>query len=282
MQHQQHLLEKISEDMAVRKEIKEEIVREIEKQLESFKPKGIRKLWHLIREFGGAATYVALNVGIITAAIMLGTEAFNRRDQIARFQQSTEDRLDAIEATLRSLRASTAPTEVLKELTSLPPPQFVKSLPVLRKIAEQPASSVKLVPEVLRAIAEKLRNTDPSAPEYWPTVLEFLRFASAGVSSDVPPEGSAPFNWGMMDSVLDFGGKTFEHLTVLLDNVSIANARFDRCRIIFTQNRVEIRNVQFINCVFDVPVTDMPSPIVQQASKELLASDFRSLYIRSL
>jgi hypothetical protein len=41
--------------------------------------------------------------------------------------------------------------------------------------------------------------------------------------------------------------------------------------VIFTNNPVRLRHVQFINCVFEMPAVEMPSPSLKRAAETLIA-----------
>jgi hypothetical protein len=130
-------------------------------------------------------------------------------------------------------------------------------------------------PAALQEVALKLRSTNQNAPDYWVTVLQFIRFASAGASPNVPPPGIAE---EIFSGNTGFGfSATYSDRRVLLDRGDGGDVKFIRCRIIFTRNPVRLRGVQFIDCVFDMPVTNSPSPMLTQVATELLASNFKSV-----
>jgi hypothetical protein len=64
---------------------------------------------------------------------------------------------------------------------------------------------------------------------------------------------------------------------VLLDGGELVNTRFENSRIIFTQDPVHLKNVTFVDCVFEMPITDTPSEPLKRESQQLLASDLRSV-----
>jgi hypothetical protein len=189
------------------------------------------------------------------------------------FRTHTQDRLEHIESDMRILRAPIQPREILKEISRLDQKQFAQSLPALRKAQEQPVTDIKPLAPDLQMIAEKLKHTDPNAPEYWPTVLQFLHFSTAGISTGVPPPGT-PFlfasHGGRGGLVLDH--MTFKGMNLLLDGGSISDSTFENSRITFTENPVKLSNVVFINCVFDLPVSDNPNPYLKDAARTMLAS----------
>ena len=198
--------------------------------------------------------------------------------------QPIRGQLADIQGQLRLLRASQYPSKTLKEIGSLDQKTFSASLPALQKVVEQSASKIKPDEQTLRVIAIRLRQTSDTSPDYWPTVLQFIQFASSAitVSADVPPAG--PPYWTISDVRCPAGPVpciVASHRKILLDGGDIPGSRFENCRIKFTQNPVKMRGVQFINCVFEMPVTDDPTPYLKDAARQLLASNFTSLSIPS-
>ena len=159
---------------------------------------------------------------------------------------------------------------------------FASSLPALHSLTDK--ISVKDFPDkfLIKAIAEKLRNTDESSPEYWPTVLQFLRFASAGASPDVPAPGTPP-NITISNVIIDDGrgGLGYfpinaSHCVARLEAASITG-KLENCRVIFTAEPVRKRNMQFVNCAFEFPQSADPNPTIKKAARELLASNLTSI-----
>jgi hypothetical protein len=171
-----------------------------------------------------------------------------------------------------------------KQIASLGQKAFTKALPALRQVMGKPISETKPDPNLLQQISQKLRQTDESAPEYWPALLQFLQFASAIFAPpDVPPPGPPDFifrrNINRASGPLF---SPFEKRIVLLDGGELANEKFIKCRVMFTQNAVRLRNITFINCVFEMPVTSTPTPFLKDASRTLLASDLKAVSIPML
>jgi hypothetical protein len=192
-----------------------------------------------------------------------------------------EGRLDKIDNDLLEVRASQFPESVLHEINGLEQAKFVEALPALRTVVAQTPEGAKTSPALLGGIAEKLSRTSPESPGYWPTVLQFLQFASAGLSSaGVPPPGPPNVRIANNRGIAPLG--TFSHKIVLLDGGDLGSTRFDHCRIIFTENPVHMTNVQFVNSVFELPITAAPNQYIQDVGRKLLASDLRSASIPTL
>jgi hypothetical protein len=169
----------------------------------------------------------------------------------------------------------------LKEISRLDQKTFEHSLRPSRHALEH-ADPGGTDQETVRAIFDKLRETDDSAQDYWPTLLRFLQFASARTAPNAPPPGQQARSltdilWvGIMRGIHPNGK------TILFDGGSFGNSNFTECRIIFTQNPVEMHHVAFKDCAFEFPATDTPSLYLRKLSCMLFSSDLRSVSMPSL
>jgi hypothetical protein len=284
----QAVLELIDEDMAVRKEITEEIKLQVADQLskaiEGLKPKGAHRILYWVRDWGGAATVVTIPLALLAIVVTLGLSVTSHLESNASFQRGVRDfqrqtnaRLSKIEEELDQIRAEQA-SEALNSLSRLSVAQFSKSLPELRRLASSTTTALKLNPESVRSISQRLRQVPESSPEYWPAVLQFIKFASAGLSPKVPPAGHPMFA---------FNGIRHLHIeqsfsVILLNGGELENSVLTNCRVIFTNKPVEMHNVRFINCVFEMPISSDPNQYLRHASQQLLASNFESVTISLL
>jgi hypothetical protein len=75
---------------------------------------------------------------------------------------------------------------------------------------------------------------------------------------------------------------TVRHEVVLLDDVDLSNATFENCRMVFTDRPVHMRNVIFINCVFEFPHTSEPNQALRLATRLLLGSGIQNVTISSV
>jgi hypothetical protein len=158
--------------------------------------------------------------------------------------------------------------------------KFAESLPTLHTALSNPAANGNLEQatpalRTLRQIAIKLRQTSESRPEYWPTVLQFIQFASFAMvpPSDVPPP-DAKF-WEMQN--VSCSGLAHciraSHSAILLDGGNIPGSIFYHCRIRFTENPTGLSGVIFNDCVFEMPASSNPSPYLKDATRILLAGN---------
>lgn len=193
---------------------------------------------------------------------------------------SIDGDVKAIKATLDAWRPFIAP-EVLKNSTSLSPEEFKKSLSKLNHALQTVAETNIAVPQqTLSEIALKLRAVQESSPDYWPTVLRFIQFASGSLvpSADVPPPDA---RFAQMSNITCRGTAhcvSANHCAVILDGGDIPNSIFDHCRIRFTNNPVGLAGTHFIDCVFEMPTNiTQPTPYLKRSAKALLASNLRQV-----
>jgi hypothetical protein len=255
------LIVSVEEDMALTKSEKESLERDMELLI-------LKERWKLLKVI---PPIILVLIGII------GFVSNNRFANI-------ETRLTTIDGHLFNLRAAQSPEKVIEEFPSLDQKTFQKSLVALRTVSDKYPSNSKPDPNTITQISEKLRRTNESTPEYWPALLQFLTFASAVFAPpDVPPPGVPHIVLSNISNESSFPILgTVEKKIVLLDGWQIANEKFIKCRIMFTQNAVKLRNVTFINCVFEMPVTNTPTPFLKDASRRLLASDLKAVSIPML
>lgn len=193
------------------------------------------------------------------------------------FRTHTEDRLGDIEAALRVTRAAQAPKAVFDEIANLDKKEFTKNLPALRATTEQPISMVSPTASAIYKISQQLSSTRDDTPEYWPTALRFLQFASSHLGSKAPAPGS------LADAIM-YTGNIVRNTslippdeTILLEGGSLENTELVRDRIIFTNKPVKMRNVRFVDCAFEFPGDLTPSRYLHQAARQLLASNLNSI-----
>ena len=124
----------------------------------------------------------------------------------------------------------------------------------------------------VRTLSQKLYEADENRLDYWPTVLQFIKFASRSIR-DVPPPGGPTViisnNSGF--GIIRTGAPTTGKI-VLLSGGDLGPIVFDHCRIIFSEQPVNMRGVEFRDCVFELPDVQAPNPYLKKAVRELLAS----------
>lgn len=159
--------------------------------------------------------------------------------------------------------------------------EVAANLPALQKIIEQPAAAFAPQPSTLREVAGKLRLVNEATPDYWPTVLRFIQFASTGTSPSVPPAGT-PANVKIGHNT-GFGFQSsYKNCVAELDGGELGPSTFENCRVRFTENPVRFLNVRFVNCVFEMPDTGTPSPYLKRAAQVILASNLQDVFIGAL
>lgn len=268
------------ENMDLRKEQQAWVNEQIRVAVDALKPKGWKKAVFLLRELGPLATIVAVFMTLLAITCGAIYQSVVHVTSETEFRTHTADTLVQIQATLRELQASQSPKRVIQEIARLDTKQFSRNLTALQKAAEQPIEKAAASIGNIQEIAQKLRDTNESSPDYWPAVLQFISFASAGLApANVPPPNTPPI---LKSSNLMLANNHFSGMTVELNGGLLDGDVFENCRVIFTDTPVTMKNVVFVNSVFEFPISSVPSLYIQQASKLLLASDLKSAHIPSL
>jgi hypothetical protein len=231
-----------------------------------------RRVALFLKEWG--ATSGAM--GAFVALMIFALTSVNTNSE---FRGKTNQRLDRIEEDLRELRASSQPHKVLGELAALPATQFKQSLAALKAVSQQPTTEVKPTRTELASISKKLIETSANAPDYWPTTLSFIGFASAAVSSaSIPPPSLDGIHLKNVFGAI--GG--LDHQTVILDGGTISGLTIRGSRIVFTDVPVKLVNVRFIDCAFEFRTgTQQPSYYITEVAKEILQSPLNSVFMTS-
>jgi hypothetical protein len=218
----------------------------------------------------------------VGAALTVVVLLFTQWTAYTEFRVHTNDRLEDIENALRTLQASSSPKRVLSELATLPPKDLGKSLSALRIVAQQPVAEVKPAPATLQDVQRNLLRVDENAPDYWPTVLQFIGFASTAIAPNAPPHGTPP-NITLKNVVASGQVINRRAGVILLDGGILQNMAIEDSRIIFTNNPVILKNVSFINCAFEFPSeSDQPPDFIKLAGRILLASNLQNTYISGI
>jgi hypothetical protein len=134
--------------------------------------------------------------------------------------------------------------------------------------------------EVLEAVSTQLwqqQNDNKEPAGYWPSVLQFIQFATAVTGKDVPIRGKQTYTISNNRGFLSLG--SVSHAVILLDGGDLGPVRFDHCRIIFTEASVRMRGVYFADCIFEFPTTESPNPYLKNAVRQLLASNLNSILL---
>jgi hypothetical protein len=179
---------------------------------------------------------------------------------------------DQLKEPLRQLGESASDVRAIKEyltlggfhaFLSLPKSESEKELPQLRKSLELASNAhVSVPPETIQQVRLRLADIKSASPDYWPTVVRFLQFATAGFSPNAPPTGGVPLTIAQLTASGTVSGQTIE----LEDGIRLDNITFANCRIIFTDNPVEFHNVRFVGSAIEFKTSGEITPYIQKAS----------------
>lgn len=258
----------IDDDMATTAELTERV-----KELEKHSARWLQPA--VIFSTLTAIASIAYSYGMINSKI---DRLIADTKELSQDFKQLSNKVSYIDGRLNNSKASTQPKEVLSELKNADAGTFAQSLPALGIIARQPAALVGPNAETLRAITGKLRLVDNRTPGYWPATMEFLRFSTAFFAPNAPPPNSKPSGFrGAPDAT---GRAVIQGFTIEIGNsYSFKGITFENCRLILKDAAIEFHDVVFINCVFEIPVTDQPGPQLKKFTQVLLASNLSTITI---
>ncbi len=127
----------------------------------------------------------------------------------------------------------------LQSQASLPQSTFDKTLPDLRSVvATARKENVRVPPKVIEGLQSKLLAADSTAPEFWPTVAEFISYRSFVLSTPLTyPPSKRP--WGhanviaTLPNCTDSFPKPMTIKEVLSPNEAVNNrGLYDNCRFV--------------------------------------------------
>jgi hypothetical protein len=264
----------------------------IAEQIESsHKPTGWKKAAERIRAFGPPIAILGVLVTLLGITLGALYASFGHLKDETEFRTHTSDTLTIINTTLiniqasiRELQAPASPKRVLGELGALDPALWAENLPALKKVTEQTPEKVSAGQSVLQDIALKLGSVKEQTPDYWPTVLQFINFASASLAPhQVPPAGPPwKINVEEVSKGTSIIGLNFENNAFFFgSDVTLTNVKFVNSRIVLGPRAVLIlHKVTFVNCLFEFPTGEIaPSPTIKNTARTLLASGIENATI---
>jgi len=173
-----------------------------------------------------------------------------------------------------------------------------KSLPLVHDVISVARSqNLPIDPAVIRTLGAKLSDVNTGTPGYWPVTSELISYRSALISGLQGWEYFRPC--GLNDAnrmIAHWIGKNGEPVSAKilsksdadcfeeLDGKRISHWTCTHCVVKYSGGPVSFDDVKFENClfVFSLPADKAPSDNGQQLNKLLLASDLKSVSIKSL
>jgi hypothetical protein len=260
--------------------------------IDAFKPHGWRQVTHFIREWSLAGTSVTVFVALLALAGSQFYYANQRVKEEATFESKTTDDLKKIDEHLKGIDAALATSRIEQAAAN---PADENSAVVARKALESArVNLVQLPSDLVRKDGQKFIEVTKVNPEAWNAAIGFLNYKSflnnaslsvppntgaafvtrynsvplpegekdpqMAVSGVAPEESAAKYDLIGHDSnksqplgtkyIFDFGG------TVVLDGMQFRNVVFRNTKIIYRGGPVQMTNVFFINCTFDMKLNE--------------------------
>jgi hypothetical protein len=219
------------------------------------------------------------------AAVAIGLFVLSQYRDYREFRERTDTSLKTltdvssqIDARLHDIEITLARVSVksLDDAAASSPEILQHALPILRKqMGQEPKAEI--TSEAVQKIAATLEQVPETSPEYWPTVLQFIQFASTANAKNVPPPGSPLLRITGSRIIGEGAFSPKDHVVLRFDGGEVGDITFQNSRIIFTEHPVKLHNVRFIDCFFEMPNVERPNPYLQKAAKGLLASQFKEI-----
>ncbi len=249
------------EVVAIRKEDWPDIHAAIAEAVAPLRPSGWKRLLYAVREWGGVAVVIGTFLALLAWAAYEHHEAITRVEEDARFRTHTEDRLTAIESSLKELKGGLA-QQSLTIHSALPLAEFKATLPALTSaVMTAGRQNIKVSPKVLDDLQNKLMATDAATPNFWPTAAAFVSYRSfvnsTGVLPNLPSCTDTQPTPAKVSKVIDehnleFQNATYEHCRITLDSghdaerinsilSSTLAINFKNCLVVYRGGTIDIK-----------------------------------------
>jgi hypothetical protein len=161
----------------------------------------------------------------------------------------------------------------LRHLGSLPQQQFNQNLAeAAETIQLAQAVDLKIDP----ALESSLRTKIAAAPKieiaYWTAASAIINFSSSPEALEKPHMVYGVCG-GMFEGLRSLKGSMLQNCVQVLDGMSFESVTFSNSIIRYNGGPVELKNVAFVNCAFEVTLTREPPSIGQKLTDVLLASN---------
>lgn len=225
--------------------LRTEIATQISNVVDQFKPHGLKKLAHWLREWGIIGTNITIIVALLAMTLSAAYYAFSRVGKEAAFEATTGKRLDDIEDKLKLIPARIAEAQY----STIPP------------------KDLKAHREELNAVKTTLLSSDRNTPSYWQVSLQLVNLLSIAASYVENP------NRGHSILADSSGVQVVNNGDVVVLRGKISNSLIENSVIQFDPT-IQLVNVTFKKCVFIFPSSGdmMPPKNIQQIGDQLLAA----------
>ncbi len=249
-----------SDEMKLRQEDREWFAKEVAEAAKSavaaeadkFRPHGVARVVHFLREWGLAGTIVTVFVGLLALASAAWYNAFSRVAKEASFETATTKDLGDLRTAIHELQGQ----------ASIEPVSSAIQMATASKVTPSPEQVKKLSSQLMKA-----QDQYPDVPAVWKTTGDFINFK---FSSLVPKAQQIhPSGWAMdcRTGSMEIQGRvaTFKNCTLdlsdrLIAGNAISEVVFDHCIIRYRGGSVPPYELLFRGCLFDFDVPTVPPP----------------------
>lgn len=275
----------VDPEMPLRNDDRDWIRGEITAAIAALKPRGWHKALSLLREWSVLGVTAMLIVALLALAAGAFYQATTRVKEEATFRTHTEDRLTGIEGNVASIKAALEGMK-LEQIGSSPAnPESITEAKNILKVAT--SNKTKIDPSIVKDVAIKFVEASQEAPAAWNAVMAFLEYRSFLNEGSLPPlpkhtgitrygiewpKGHAhpelshygdapPSQAAILEKIGEGLNKSapvgdayllLEGAELGLDNFHAKNVIFRNVHIIYHGEPVQLENVYFVNCTFEI------------------------------
>jgi hypothetical protein len=251
--------------------------------VDSFKPHGWKRFTHFLREWGLAATAIAIPVALLAIALSAAYVAMARVGKEATFETQTGTTLTQIQSDIQGIKGQLT-SQNLAIQANLPSGEFKSALPEISSaLATASEHNLKLQPSTLASLSSKVASIDTNAPQLWPVVVQLINYRSQTLS-DLKPDQSMPGCYSSNGA--EITGVGFEDCVLDLDGKFLMDSFCNRCVVRYSGGELHIVNLKLNDCLIVFRAASNgkpPAPDGQQLERTLLvADDLKQTTISSL
>lgn len=280
-------------EMVLRNEDKKWVQDTIAEAIESLRPRGWRKLIHLLRELGPVIGSVAFVTALIAILVTVGIFASSRLREESEFRGRTGERLNSIESGIKSL---TATVEAIRLRQVSENPTDLKNIVEVKELLKTAKTAgTKLNEEVVKNAGAKFIRAVNKNPDAWSAAAAFVDYKSflntalprgmQGLPQTTTVYDTTHYNVSSVDNqprpkvgflvggvprdkaaVYELIGEGLNEKNPVgdpylvlqggntaIDNHQIKNVIFKNVNVLYYGGPVKLENVYFINCTFVIP-----------------------------
>lgn len=286
----------------ITREVRTAVDAAIEEAIDAFRPHGLRRAFHFLREWGLSGTLVMAPIALLALAGSGWWYALSRVEKQATFETETTDALKGIEEHLKGIDNALYLSQIQQAAEN---PEDKTSADAAKKAIDSAReNAVRLTPSIVREAGQKFVQASNENPAAWDAALGFLNYKTFLNSASllVPPNTGATFITNYNSVPLPQGEKLpqmsvagvapeesaarFDLIghdankgkplgskyifttggAVVLDGMEFRDVIIRNAKVFYSGGPVQMKDVYFINCIFIMKST----PVTQNLALAML------------